>query len=177
MNIIRTILLFLLLQGLVWATHDQELSAKQQYDEGMAAVERDDYKAALAAWLPLAEQGNARMQFIVGSFYDIGKGDIPQDFNKAEYWYRKAALQNYSTAQYNLGVMYGHGQGMPEDDAQAYMWFNVAIANGPGPMIIRTRDEFAQYMTPAQLSEGQRLTREWLEKHPPTPPDPSCIPH
>ena len=170
MIIIRAIILPLLLvaHGLAWGG----------FDEGLAAAQRDDYDAALLEWQPLAEQGNAEVQFVLGSIYDNGRGGIPQDFNKAMHWYRQAALQNHSSAQYNLGVMYDYGEGVPEDDAQAYMWFSVAFANGSGQFLIRILDELAQYMTPAQVAEGHRLTKEWLDKHPPTPPpDPSCIPY
>jgi TPR repeat protein len=172
MKIIRTVILLLLLQGFAWSANDQELSIKQQYGKGKAAVERNDYISALAALLPLAEQGDASMQVVVGNFYDVGKGDIPQNFNKAAYWYHKAALQNIASAQYNLGVMYSHGQGVPEDHTQAYMWLSISIANGMGTLGIEARDEVAQYMTSEQVAEGNMLTKEWLAENPPSPYDP-----
>ncbi len=42
---------------------------------------------------------------------------------------RKAAERGWALAQNNLGVMYGTGQGVPQDDLLAHMWFNLA---GPG---------------------------------------------
>jgi len=33
-------------------------------------------------------------------------------------------------AQSNLGVMYAQGQGVPKDIVLAYMWFNLAAAQG-----------------------------------------------
>jgi TPR repeat protein len=35
-----------------------------------------------------------------------------QDYGKAEELYRKAASQEYVSAQYNLGVMYERGHGI-----------------------------------------------------------------
>ena len=33
-------------------------------------------------------------------------------------------------AQYNLGVMYGHGEGVTQDYKLAHMWWNLAAASG-----------------------------------------------
>ena len=43
---------------------------------------------------------------------------------------RLAAEQGYAAAQFNLGVMYASGQGVPEDDVTAYAWLNIAAAQG-----------------------------------------------
>ena len=42
----------------------------------------------------------------------------------------KAAEQGYDDTQNNLGIMYYKGEGVPQDDAEAYTWFAVAVANG-----------------------------------------------
>ena len=46
-----------------------------------------------------------------------------------EGW-RKAAEQGYAEAQYELGLMYYNGEGMPKDYVQSYVWLNFAAANG-----------------------------------------------
>lgn len=43
-----------------------------------------------------------------------------------ETWYRERAEQGDAEAQNRLGVMYRDGEGVPEDDAQAYAWFNLS---------------------------------------------------
>jgi uncharacterized protein len=40
--------------------------------------------------------------------------------------------QGNATAQGNLGTMYGSGQGVPQDDAQAFAWFRKAAEQGAG---------------------------------------------
>ena len=45
-------------------------------------------------------------------------------------WYRLAAEQGYALAQFNLGVKYANGEGVPEDDVTAYAWLNIAAAQG-----------------------------------------------
>ena len=43
---------------------------------------------------------------------------------------KKAAEQGHADAQYNLGVMYAYGDGVPEDNIQAYAWISLASAQG-----------------------------------------------
>ncbi|MFZ2168120.1 MAG: tetratricopeptide repeat protein, partial [Methylococcaceae bacterium] len=87
-----------------------------------------------------------------------------QDYNQAVAWYRKAAEQGHAKAQFNLGVMYKKGQGVPQDYAQAYMWLNLAAAKGL-ENAVKTRDNLVKKLTPSQIEEGQRLAREWITTH------------
>ncbi len=83
-------------------------------------------------------------------------------------WSRKAAEQGKARAQYNLGIMYGKGQGVPQDYVQAHMWFNLAASRFPPgedrDRAVKNRDIVAKRMTPAQISEAQKLAREWKPK-------------
>jgi hypothetical protein len=45
-------------------------------------------------------------------------------------WLRKAAEQNFSAAQYDLGRCYGEGQGVSQDYAQAVYWYRKAADQG-----------------------------------------------
>ena len=55
---------------------------------------------------------------------------MPQDDAEAVRWYRLAAEQGDANAQYNLGVRYGAGEGVPPDDAEAVRWFRLAAEQG-----------------------------------------------
>ncbi len=134
------------------------------FDEGMAAYNRGDYATALREWRPLADQGDAVAQYNLGAMYDEGLG-VPQDYVQAVKWSRKAAEQGHASAQYSLGAMYAQGHGVTQDYVQAYTWFNLAGAQGD-KVAFTSRDRVAKRMTPAQISEAQRLAREWMEKHP-----------
>jgi TPR repeat protein len=48
-------------------------------------------------------------------------------------WYLKSAEQGYVNAQYNLGVKYANGEGVPEDDAEAVKWYRRAAEQGSAP--------------------------------------------
>ena len=41
-----------------------------------------------------------------------------------------AAKQEYAAAQFNLGRMYYHGMGVPQDDKTAVKWFRLAAEEG-----------------------------------------------
>lgn len=50
--------------------------------------------------------------------YDTGVG-VAQDAAEAVRWFRLAAEQGDALAQFDLGVMYATGGGVPQDDAAA----------------------------------------------------------
>jgi len=45
-------------------------------------------------------------------------------------WYQKSATKGFIPAQISLGTLYLHGQIVPQDDAQAFYWYNQAIEQG-----------------------------------------------
>ncbi len=55
---------------------------------------------------------------------------MAQDYEKAVYWYTKAAEQGMSPAQFNLGVCYENGQGVPRNRKKAVEWFKKAAEQG-----------------------------------------------
>lgn len=64
-----------------------------------------------------------------GYAYYSGQGK-PQNYAKAVYWFRKAALQGNASAENNLGVAYNHGQGVPKNLAKAFYWYQKAAQQG-----------------------------------------------
>jgi TPR repeat protein len=129
----------------------------QDDDAGMRAYITGDYETALKEWRPLADQGEAKAQFLLGWMYYKGQG-VPQDYTEAVKWYRLAAEQGNALAQNNLGLMYGFGFGVPQDYVTAHMWFNVAAANGV-EKAVSGRDSFAAMMTQTDVSEAQRRAK------------------
>jgi len=71
------------------------------------------------------------------------------------------AEQGDADSQNNLGFLYYHGQGVPQDYVQAHMWFNLASTQGDKDAL-KGREDVAKRMTPAQITEAQRLAREWM---------------
>ncbi len=83
-------------------------------------------------------------------------------------WYRLAAAQGEAKAQYNLGGMYDTGRGVPQDDVEAYKWFEISAASTNLKSLydfaVQARDIVAARMTPAQITEAQKLAREWKKQ-------------
>ncbi len=135
------------------------------YNKGQG-VPQDDAEA-VRWYRKAAEQGLAIAQFILGDKYSEGRG-VSKDYVETVRWWRKAAEQGFAVAQHNLGLMYGNGQGVPEDYVQAHMWFNLAASRYPPgedrDEVVEVRDIAAERMTPAQISEAQKLAREWKPK-------------
>ena len=94
---------------------------------------------------------------------------VPHDYAEAARLYRKAAEQGNALAQSELGVVYFNGRGVPQDYVLAYMWLNLAAAQGSqdvpeGYDASSRRGHVAKFMTREQIAEAQRLAREWRPK-------------
>ena len=92
---------------------------------GWVEFERGNYEAARSAWEPLAQSGNPKAQFFLGTLYFHGQG-VPRDREKAAEWYRRSADQGFAFAQTNLGLMYYEGDGVPQDRDKAAAWYRRA---------------------------------------------------
>ena len=101
------------------------------YQAGENAYVREDFETALREWRPLAAQGHAAAQNMVGFMYRFGQG-VPQDYNLAREWYRRSADQGNPRAQNNLGTMYRLGLGVQKDYQEAIKWFRRAADQGNG---------------------------------------------
>jgi uncharacterized protein len=91
--------------------------------------------------------------------YVNGDG-VPQDYAVAMKWFRMAADQGFAQAQLNVGLMYAKGHSVPQDYVSAHMWFNLSAAQGEQDAA-KSRDAVELRMTPAQIAEAQKLSREW----------------
>ena len=118
--------------------------------EGAKALIAKDYQTALKEFLPLANNGDASAQYLLGIMYNNGYG-VPQDYSQAADLYRKAAAQGDVRAQIGLGFMYKLGHGVTKDYSQAADWYRKAAAQG---------DAFAQYTLGEMYYYGQGVTKD-----------------
>ncbi len=132
------------------------------FQAGLDAYERGDYGTALKEFRPLAEQGDALAQFLLGRMYDLAQG-VPQDYQEAMKWYRLAAEQGFALAQSNLGGMYISSHGVPRNSIQGYMWASLAAVQG-NEKAVKGLELLEKSMTLDELAEAQRLAREWKPK-------------
>jgi TPR repeat protein len=137
-----------------------QFSLGLMYNTG-AGVPRD-YNEAVKWFTKSAEHGEAAAQYSLGLMYDTGAG-VPRDYNEAVKWYTKAAEQGFDKAQNNLGLMYEYGEGVLQDYIEAYKWYNLAAAQGD-ENAAKEREILIKKMTPSQIAEGQRLSKEFKPK-------------
>ena len=142
------------------------LSARADFNAGVAAYNRGDYAAASAEFMALAERGQAKAQFNLGFMYEKGLG-APADDGEAMKWYRKAAEQGHAGAQNNLGVMYETGKGVPQDYVEAYFWYSLATAQD-NDLAVPNLDNLTRLMTAAQREAAQREAAQ--RREPPAAP-------
>jgi len=60
--------------------------------------------------------------------------------------------------------MYANGTGVPKDNVLAYMWANLAGANGVD--VSKLKELMVQEMTKADISKAQELTRQYIKDNP-----------
>ena len=105
-----------------------------------------------------------------GQFEDAVFAYERGDYAKAYRLFKPLAEQGVPAAQYNLGLMYADGLGVPQDHVLAHMWINLATSRYPASEkekqegAAKIRDLAASMMTPAQIAEAERLAREWKPK-------------
>ncbi len=73
-----------------------------------------------------------------GLRYYEGVG-VTKDYAEALKWYRKAANQGHSLAQYDIGSMYYNGEGVNKDVAEALNWYQKAADQGNSLAIYRLK--------------------------------------
>ena len=105
MNAILKVLVIMGLALSFGMTVPTKAQSTDQFEAGRHAYENKDYKTAWKILLPLAKNGRAAAQVIVGDMYNIGRG-VQQDNSRAIEWYRKAAELG------NLDAIQMLGQGM-----------------------------------------------------------------
>ncbi len=129
-------------------------------EDGTAAYRHAEWAKAFGLLQPLAEQGNAQAQELLGRLYDRGKG-VKQDYRKAFDWYMKAAAQGDSFAQSHVAFFYRAGVLDRPNYGLALDWYRRAAAQN---------NRFAQvglgYMY--QAGEGMpadgAVARDWFRK-------------
>ena len=120
------------------------------YEEGLSALDRQDYAAARTLLRDAADHGDAAAQYNLGLVLSRGQGAAP-DVHGALAWFRKAAAGGHPGAQYALGLLYQIGQGVKRDLAAAAGWYLKAANQGYAG---------AQSRLAAMLANGDGVPRD-----------------
>jgi peptidoglycan hydrolase-like protein with peptidoglycan-binding domain len=103
------------------------------------------------------------------------------DYTTAYQEFQASADRNHTLSQYMIGRLYASGTGVGRDDMRAYMWYDIAAANGYTPAA-SARDIVAGRLNAYQVEQARRMAAEWRVVHPryvaaPPPTPPTAIPY
>lgn len=132
-----------------------------------------------------SEKGSVAAQVRMGSLYWLGKG-VPEDYQEAVKWFRKAAEQEHARGQEALGRIcyaavlmrrqdevkellsrlageesYRHPEAEWADCdlVEAYAWLSLAVAQGQ-QTAEEKRANVRDYMTAAEIAQAQELASD-----------------
>ena len=88
------------------------------------------------------------------NFQDGLDADARGDYKEAVRLYRLSAEQGHVSAQYNLGVMSGRGQGVPQDLKEEVRWYRLSAEQGHAK---------AQYNLGLMYDNGQGIPQDYKE--------------
>ena len=144
---------FLLFIGALLGIYGQAVAGA--FEDATAAFKRGDYAKAVELIRPLAEKGDVRAQFNLGTIYyngQTGREDLPE----AAKWFRMAADQGDKEAQRYLGFMFANGKGVPRDDREAVKWYGRAAEQG---------DADAQVNLGVMYSTSRGTSQNYVQAH------------
>ncbi|MEN3976486.1 SPOR domain-containing protein [Emcibacter sp. SYSU 3D8] len=127
--------------------------ARADFQAGAAAYARGDFRAAIDAWAPDAEQGDPSALFNLGQMHRLGVA-VDKDLDKAEEYYRRAAEQGHVGAQANLGSML-YDRDPPQGQEAVSFWQQAA----------RAGDVKSQYLLGVQYVNGDFVARDYVQAH------------
>jgi uncharacterized protein len=78
------------------------------------------------------------------------------DYASARREWRPLAEQGHANAQYNLGLMYRNGEGVPKDDVEAVKWYRLAAKQGYAN---------AQYNLGVMYASGEGVPVNYVEAY------------
>lgn len=116
-------------------------SAAADLTTAQRAYKQKDYATALKESKPLAEQGNAEAQLLLGRMFLMGQG-VSRDPDQATKWLRASADQGNAEAEFFMGTYYL----LPRRDiSQGMRWLRLSAEQG---------NQDAQLLLGRTLAEG-----------------------
>lgn len=125
--------------------------------------------AALPGSPPAFVPGSPESDGRPGQYYfSVGANAFTHhEYSFAIDMYQVAASWAYKPAEYNLGVMYARGQGIPADLPRAMAWMTLAAERNESAYV-RARELIRTQLTPTQVAEAkvilQQLTPRYGDK-------------
>ena len=74
--------------------------------------------------------GNPEAQHDLAALYTAGQEGVPQDFEKAVFWFKESGRENVANSRYNLGVLHQQGLGTLKNLERAIDMYRSAASLG-----------------------------------------------
>lgn len=120
----------------------------QTVKDGVDAWQHADYEAAVRAWRPLAQSGDADAAFDMAQAYKLGRGVPAVDLQQAKIYYGQAARAGHVQGAANYGLLLFQDG----DRKNALPWIVKASDSG---------DPRAQYVYGTALFNGDLAPKDW----------------
>lgn len=143
------------------------LPAQAQTDRVASIVAAPDYGSGAAAgelsnnhFNTPESDGRPGVKFFTYGVQAFRRGD----YRHARAMYEVAASWAYKPAEYNLGVMYFKGQGVPVDRARGTAWMVLAAERG-APLYVKARDLMVTALSKSEFARADELWGELKETY------------
>lgn len=101
------------------------------FSAGLDAYNRGEWELAASELKPIADSGDDRAQFLIGTLYASGEG-VEASMAEALRYYRLAAEQDNGEAQAALAFTYRVGNGVQQSYDEAVKWYREAADRSIG---------------------------------------------
>jgi len=103
-----------------------------------------------------AMSGDAVAQNKLARMYALGQGGLEPNALEAAKWFRKSANQGYPRSEYNMGMIYSRGEGVPKSMSESLRWYRKAANQG----YIRAQRKLGDF-----YSEGVGVPRNYVQAY------------
>jgi TPR repeat protein len=120
----------------------------------------------MAEWQTAADRNDPEAEFGLGRLYELGAGDLKQNYKKADYWYNRAADHGNIEAQYRLALIWAvGGDDFPADLINAYRWVLLAAESKGvwGTLGGDLKSQLDRVTSAAQRAEAERRVVAWKQ--------------
>jgi uncharacterized protein len=140
-------------------------AAKADFLSAYASYRKGDYATAAAAMQGMAQGMDPVACYFLGIMNLYGNQNFAADPDRARVWFEEAAGKGFAMAEYNLGVMYLYGRGVPTDYAAARDWLIKASDHG----VPRAKFQLGRIYekglgVPRDMNEAKRQYRDGTEQ-------------
>lgn len=105
--------------------------------------------------------GSVEAQYVLGSSYLTGANECEQNYKKARKWYKKAAKNGHSWAQYKLAEMYSRNKSAKRNFEKAFYWYKKSAEQGNVSAINKIA---SCYRCGLGVDKNIEKAVEWLKK-------------